>query len=186
MLGSDAVIAHTQKWLSRVVIGHGLCPFAKAEFDAGRIDYAVITAQGLESLIEPVLTACDALNTDKTIATSLLIYPVAFLDFGDYLDALDLAERLLTDQGYDGIYQLASFHPRYVFDGAAAEDASHYTNRSPYPMFHILREASVAAALEAYPNPEAIPARNIELTRRLGVNVMRDLLLACSQNEGHT
>jgi len=119
------------------VIGHGLCPFAKTEFDAGRIDYAVITAEGLENLIEPVLTACDALNTDKTIATSLLIYPGAFLDFEDYLDALDLAERLLTDQGYDGIYQLASFHPRYVFDGAAAEDASHYTNRSPYPMFHI-------------------------------------------------
>ena len=178
-MNRETVITQTQNWISRAVIGHGLCPFAKAEFDAGRIHYAVITDDDLQNQLECVLAAFDALDANKAIETSLLIFPRALSDFSDYLDALTLAVQLLEDQGYGGIYQLASFHPQYIFEGAAPDDASHYTNRSPYPMLHILREASVAAALDTYPKPETIPARNIALTRRLGADAMRDLLAAC-------
>lgn len=179
IIGRDAVMTHTQNWLSRVVIEHKLCPFAKAEFDAGRIHYAVITAADLQSQLEHVLAACDALSADESLETSLLIFPSALLDFGDYLDVLALSEQLLEDQGYGGIFQLASFHPHYIFEGPAPDDASHYTNRSPYPVLHILREASVAAALARYPKPETIPARNIALMRRLGARAMQDLLASC-------
>ena len=86
---------------------------------------------------------------------------------------------MLKDLGYEGVYQLASFHPHYQFDGTAADAPSNYTNRSPYPMLHILREASVEIALENYPNPETIPERNIQVTQALGLKVMQDLLARC-------
>ena len=173
------VIAQTKKWLSTIVIGHGLCPFAKSEFDNDRIHYAVIDEQNLEGQMAVLLAECTALDKDESRETSLLIFPSAFVDFEDYLDGLALANDLLKDQGYEGIYQLASFHPHYLFEGAAEDDAANYTNRSPYPIFHILREANLEAALKSYPNPEQIPPRNIELTRRLGLEVMRASLASC-------
>ena len=173
------VIGQTKKWLSAIVIGHGLCPFAKSEFDNNRIHYAVIKEQSLESQMAALLAECTALDKDETRETSLLIFPSAFSDFEDYLNGLALANDLLKDQGYEGIYQLASFHPHYLFEGAAEDDAANYTNRSPYPVFHILREASLEAALKSYSNPEQIPERNIELTRRLGLEVMRASLASC-------
>ena len=175
------VIAQTKKWLSTIVIGYGLCPFAKSEFDNNRIHYAVIEEPTLEGQMAAFLAECAALDKDETRETSLLIFLNAFADFEDYLDGLALANNLLKDQGYEGIYQLASFHPDYIFEGAAQDDAANYTNRSPYPIFHILREASLEAALENYLNPEQIPERNIELTRRLGLEVMRVGLASCSE-----
>jgi len=86
---------------------------------------------------------------------------------------------LLKEQGYEGIYQLASFHPEYRFEGVELNDPANYTNRSPYPMIHILREASVEQALEKYPNPEKIPERNIQLIQGLGFGVMKELLAEC-------
>lgn len=176
---ASAVIAQTKKWLSNIVIGHGLCPFAKSEFDNNRIHYVVIEEVGLEEQMAALLAECEALDKDETLETSLLIFPNAFVDFEDYLDALALANDLLKDQGYEGIYQLASFHPDYLFENAAEDDAANYTNRSPYPIFHILREASLEAALKSYPNPEQIPERNIELTRRLGLEAMKAALAGC-------
>ena len=173
------VIAQTKKWLSTIVIGHGLCPFAKSEFDNNRIHYAVIDEQNLEGRMAALLAECAALDKDKARETSLLIFPSAFSDFEDYLDGLALANAVLKDAGYEGIYQLASFHPHYLFEGAAEDDAANYTNRSPYPMLHILREASLEAALKRNPNPEQIPESNIELTRRLGLEVMKVSLAAC-------
>jgi len=108
-----------------------------------------------------------------------LIYAGAFADFDDYLDFLGLAEALLSDQGYEGIYQLASFHPDYSFEEAALDDAANYTNRSPYPMLHLLRESSLEQAIAHYPDPENIPERNIALTRELGLTKMKTLLAAC-------
>lgn len=181
MVKPDAVIAHTQNWLKRLVIDYGLCPFAKREFDAGSIDYVVAETQELQEQLGYVLSAFEALDVKGAFETSLLIFPRGLADFSDYLELLDIAQALLKDQGYEGVYQLASFHPRYQFEGAAPDDASHFTNRSPYPMLHILREASVEAALKSYPNPEAIPQRNVKLMKKLGVAALQGLLNACRE-----
>ena len=176
MLESGTVITQTKKWLSSIVIGHGLCPFAKKEFDNDRIHYVVIEQVDLEGQMATLLAECAALDKDESFETSLLIFRDAFSDFEDYLDMLEFATVLLKDRGYEGTYQLASFHPYYCFEGVSADDPANYTNRSPYPMLHILREASVEQAVKNYPNPAQIPERNIELTRRLGLEAMKDLL----------
>lgn len=180
MADKKTVIRHTKKWLSTVVIAHGLCPFAKQEFDNGRIHYAVIETESLEAQLEQLVLECQALDNDPARETSLLIFPRALSDFQDYLDLLELATALLKAQDYEGIYQLASFHPNYRFEGAGPDDPANYTNRSPYPMLHILQEASVEQALRGYPNPEKIPQRNIERMQALGLNFMHELLDDCS------
>jgi len=178
---TKTIISQTKTWLSTVVIEHGLCPFARREFDAGSIYYAVIETDDLESQLEEVLAHCAALDADPARETSLLIFP-ALGNFDDYLNLLDMAAALIKTQGHAGVYQIASFHPDYVFEDVAPDDPSHYTNRSPYPMLHILREASVEAALQSYPNPETIPKRNIAHTRDLGLEMMQRLLTDCLKN----
>ena len=181
MSSATAVIDHTKKWLSTVVIGHGFCPFAKREFDLDRIHYAVIEAAGLEAQLEQLILHCAALDQDEARETSLLIFPNTLSDFSEYLDLLDIAAELLKVQGYEGTYQLASFHPHYIFADVPKGDPSHYTNRSPYPMLHILREASLEAALKTYPDPENIPQRNIERAQSLGREALQNLLNACTE-----
>lgn len=179
MTEQHAAISHTQKWLSSVVIAHNLCPFAKREFETGRIHYRVIETAETESQLEQLLRQCAVLDSNLEIETSLIIFPSALQDFEDYLDLLETATALLNDHGYEGIYQLASFHPDYRFDGAAPNAPSNYTNRSPYPMLHILREASLEAALKTYAHPENIPKRNIEHADKLGLTAMQALHAAC-------
>ncbi|MGB0906652.1 MAG: DUF1415 domain-containing protein [Maricaulaceae bacterium] len=174
-----ALINQTKKWLSSVIIAQGLCPFARREFDGETIHYEVIETAETSAQLECVLAQCEALDADKSRETSLLIFPNGLDDFEDYLDLLEIANALLAAEGYEGIYQLASFHPDYRFEGAPEDDACHYTNRSPYPMLHILREVSVEQAIKTHPNPEKIPERNITLTRELGLKAMQDLLAAC-------
>lgn len=180
MLDDALFINPVKKWLETIIIGHTLCPFAKREFETERIHYRVIEADDLQSQLQHVIAECLVLDNAPKIETSLLIFPNGLSNFEAYLDALSLANALLEAQGYSGIYQLASFHPTYIFDGVPADDASHYTNRSPYPLIHILREASVERVLKTYPNPENIPERNIEKTRALGLDFMKALLAACS------
>lgn len=179
MPNPSTVIDQTKKWLSTVVIEHTLCPFAKREFDTDRIHYDVIAATEIQVQLEHIIMHCAALDQDPTIETSLLIFPTTLYSFEDYLEMFDIAKALLKAQKYEGIYQLASFHPDYCFEGLPTNDPSHYTNRSPYPMVHILREASLEAALKNYPNPEKIPERNIELTQAIGLTVMQKLLAEC-------
>ena len=179
MPDADTIINQTKKWLSNVIIAHTLCPFAKREYDNNRIHYAVIETTDLQGQLEQIIMQCAALDNDAERETSLLIFPLALTDFEDYLDMLETATALLERQGYEGIYQLASFHPHYRFANTPHDDASNYTNRSPYPMLHILREASIEAALKKFPNPENIPDRNIKLTTELGLNVMKALLVDC-------
>ena len=179
MIDNTTLINQTQKWLSNVIIKHTLCPFAKREHDNGRIHYDVIKTADMRSQLDHILTQCSALDTDANRETSLLIFPLGLSEFEDYLDMLDIAAALLKTQGYEGVYQLASFHPGYCFAGASGDDPSNYTNRSPYPMVHILRESSVEAALKNYPNPEKIPERNIQLTKDLGLKVMQASLDEC-------
>lgn len=179
MPDNNTLINQTKKWLSSVIIDQNLCPFAKREYDNDRIHYAVIETTDTHSQLEQILVQCSALNNDAKRETSLLIFPAALSDFEDFLDVLEIANTLLVEQGYEGIYQLASFHPDYRFDGAGPNEASNYTNRSPYPMLHILREASVETAIKNYPHPEKIPDRNIQVTTDLGLKIMQDLLAEC-------
>ncbi len=173
------LITATQTWLKTIIIDYSLCPFAKRELDRGSIYFSVNHETDIERCLLDLLSEFERLNTDDSIETSLLIYAEAFKDFDDYLDFLELAEAVLSDQDYEGIYQLASFHPDYRFEGAPKDDPANYTNRSPYPMIHVLRETSLEKAIDSYPNPEQIPERNIALMRELGFAKVQTLLKAC-------
>lgn len=175
------IIEQTRCWLEQTVIGLELCPFASHPFRHERIRYAVCRHNTLQACMMQLINECILLDNDPDIETTLLIFHRMFSHFDDYLDGLELAQQLLVQQGYEGRYQLASFHPHYRFEGAATEDAANYTNRSPWPMLHLLRETSVAHALRHSPQPEAIPQRNIACTRKLGLAHMRKLLDACNK-----
>jgi hypothetical protein len=119
------------------------------------------------------------LDQSDDIETTLIIFPDSFAGFEDYLDLVELAEELASDQDYDGIYQVASFHPDYCFADAPQDDPANYTNRSIYPMLHLLREESLTKALENFPDPEGIPDRNIDFAREKGLKYMQLLRAAC-------
>lgn len=181
----DPVEHATRAWLESVVIGLDLCPFAAKPFRQNSIRFSVCRTTDIACGLEHLIEECRHLDTTPGISTSLLIYSQFLYEFDDYLDFLALAEALLSDQGYDGIFQLASFHPLYCFDGSDSDDPANYTNRSPYPMLHLLREDSIAAAVDRHPNPESIPKRNIALTRSLG-NAQLQALIASCVNTSHT
>jgi uncharacterized protein len=172
-------IEATQAWLKTIVIEYNICPFAKRELERGSICFCVSHDTEIESCLLNLMLECDRLDTDLSIETTLLIYRNAFTAFDDYLDFLELAETLLIEQGYEGVYQLASFHPEYCFEGGEQDDPANYTNRSPYPMLHLLRETSIERAVSAQAHAEKIPQRNINLTRELGFAKMQGLLAAC-------
>lgn len=186
MASNEALINQTKAWLTSVIIEHNICPFADREVKRDSIRYSVQQDPDLELCLQQLIMECRILDMDKDVETSLLIYKNVFNEFDSYLSFVDLANALLVDQGYQGVYQLASFHPNYCFADAEQNDAANYTNRSPYPMLHIIREASLEKALENYPEPESIPERNIELTRRLGLKQMQALLQACYDIDKNT
>lgn len=165
----DEVLASTKEWLEKTVIGLNLCPFAKAVHAAGQIRYVVSRAASMEMLLDEfseeliVLQETDPAKTD----TTLIIHPRVLTDFYDYNDFLTVAEAAVQKLGLYGKIQIAGFHPQYQFAETTPDDPSNRTNRSPYPMLHLLREDSVERAIESYPDAEDIPARNIETMRRL-------------------
>jgi hypothetical protein len=171
--------AITQAWLKSVIIEYSICPFAKRELERGSIYFSVNHDTVIEQCLLHLMDECDRLDTEPGIETTLLIYTGAFAKFDDYLDFIEIAESLLTEQGYEGTYQLASFHPDYCFQGSDPDDAANFTNRSPYPMLHLLRESSIEQAVANHPDPENIPQHNIELARKLGLAKMQTLLAAC-------
>ncbi len=195
MNSSAKIIEQTQCWISHFIIQHNICPFAKRAFDdndSGGIHYEVVISNKIENQLQELIYSCEQLDRENdldssdsdngnSIETSLLILPNGLSDFDDYLDFLELANDLMHQQGYEGVYQLASFHPDYSFDGVDADDASNYTNRSPYPMLHLIREESLEKVLSQYPNPENIPARNIEYTREKGEEALKLLLQRCKK-----
>ncbi|MDO9213549.1 MAG: DUF1415 domain-containing protein [Methylococcales bacterium] len=179
MNSEQSFINATQTWLSSIIIAHNICPFAKREQERGSIRFSVVQDYDTEACLLNLLQECARLDSDNAIETTLLIYPNAFKSFDDYLDFVAVAEDLLIDQGYEGVYQLASFHPDYYFEGAKLDDPENYTNRSPYPMLHLLRETSIDRAVSSYPDVDNIPQRNIELMRHLGLDKLKTLLAAC-------
>ena len=179
MASDEAVVEQTRTWIRTVVVGSNFCPFAANELARNSIHYGVCRDTRLEDCLAVLIDECLRLDNHDQVETSLLAYPDAFNDFETYLGFVELAEDLLIEQGYEGIYQLASFHPDYRFADAAEDDPANYTNRSPYPMLHLLREASVELALENYSQAERIPQRNIETARSMGLEEMQQLLGAC-------
>lgn len=176
-LTDQDIIRQTKKWVVDVVIGLNFCPFAAKPYHAGRIRYKVLRAPGLRPLLEACMEEARLLDQNQEIETTLLILPP--VDFEGFLDNLELCEALLCDQGYEGVYQLASFHPAYQFDGTGEEDPGNFTNRSPYPMLHFLRESSISHAVDTYPEVNEIPGRNRKRAREMGVQSMATLRQAC-------
>ena len=175
----QAIISQTKKWVDTVIVRLNICPFAKAEVQAQRIDYHVEQANDSDVYLQHLMQKMQHLDADSDIATTLVIFADAQLDFYQYLDLVAKSEILLAEQGYEGIYQIASFHPDYCFGGSDDGDASNYTNRAPYPIIHLIREDDITKALQDFLRPEQIPERNIEFTQRKGVDYMHKLLTAC-------
>ncbi|MBX2934428.1 MAG: DUF1415 domain-containing protein [Ferruginibacter sp.] len=179
MPSTAKVIEQTQNWIRDVVIACNFCPFAANVVKKKTIFYRVENSISMQTCLMALDEEVKRLDNDESIETTLLILTNATKNFDDYLDLFSTAEEFLKQEGYEGIYQLASFHPLYCFAGASEDDAANYTNRSPYPMLHLLRESSIDAALLNYKNPEAIPQRNIDFARQKGLLYMQMLREAC-------
>lgn len=166
----DAIVAATQKWLEQAVIGLNLCPFAKAVHIKNQIRYVVSDATTPEALLELLMDELQLLSdTDPAqVDTTLIIHPSVLQDFEDYNEFLDVADAALEDMQLDGELQVASFHPDYQFADTDKNDIGNYTNRSPYPTLHLLREDSIDRAVEAFPEAEEIFEKNIDTLEKLG------------------
>ncbi len=160
----------TRLWVDAMVIGQNLCPFASPERSRGSIRYVTVEdgnlAEALGGFLRELLFLQQ--NSEEEASTSLVIFPKGFDDFETFLDLLDAAEDALVQAGVEGLFQLASFHPDYQFDGLAREDITNWTNRSPFPVLHIIREGQMGRVLDSYKSPEEIPARNMALMEKLG------------------
>jgi len=173
---SDQIIFQTKQWINSFIIKYNICPFARSAFIQEQIYYAVIDSNSIEDCLYAVFTECQRLDKQKDIETTFLIFPDYFDHFDEFLNFLALSEELLKLHCYEGIYQLASFHPDYCFEDATKQDPANYTNKSPYPMIHLIREASVSKAISSFPHPELIPQNNIDLTRKLGTVKLQKIL----------
>lgn len=167
----DIPVRDTRRWLERAVIGLNLCPFAKAVHAKGLVHYAVSAGTTPDEVLADVVRELDALAiADPQVReTTLLIVPNCLHDFLEFNDFLGRAERALRKRKLEGVIQLASFHPRFQFEGTQEDDITNFTNRAPYPVIHLLREASIDRAVEAFPHPESIYEANMETMRRIGL-----------------
>jgi len=167
---AEEVVRATRHWLEKAVLGLDLCPFAKPVYAGDLIRYAVSSAETPEALLADLVGELEALAVadPAEIETTLLIHPEVFADFLAYNDFLGVAEEAVADLGLEGVLQVASFHPRYQFAGTGPDDIENYTNRSPFPVLHLLREESVERAVAAYPDTAQIYEKNIETLRQLG------------------
>lgn len=156
-------------------MGCNFCPFAAKAVSEHSVRYEVLASVELIDCLGKLIIEFDHLNTNVKTETSFIILPKGYEDFTDYLSLVDKAETLLAREGYEGEYQIASFHPNYCFEGALKDDPANYTNRSPYPMLQILREESITKALEHYSQPEKIPENNIDFARQKGTLFMQKL-----------
>ena len=168
----------TRRWVERVVIGLNLCPFAKAVQAKGQVRYVLSRARDIDALRADLVAECEHLrDTPAAITdTTLLVHPWVLTDFLDYNDFLDVADSALVELDLDGVLQVASFHPDYRFAGSAPDDIENHTNRSPFPMQHLLREESIDRAIEAYPASDTIIERNHATMQRVGSDGLRRLM----------
>lgn len=175
----DLIVAQTQKWIMDVVVGLNFCPFAAREMKLNKVRYVVMANPEPEITMHALLEECERLDMDEETETTLLLLPMGYDDFEDFLDLAAYAEDIIEQNDYEGVYQVASFHPKYIFADAEVNDPANYTNRSPYPMLHLLRESSIDRAIEKYQNHEEIPEKNIQTAREKGLAYMQALRDAC-------
>ncbi len=166
----QTIIEHTRQWLEKAVIGLNLCPFAKAPYIKNRVRIVVSHAKHTDGFLEDLdreLLYLASVPTEE-VETSLLIHPDLYDDFLKFNDILDFAEQAVLDNDLEGIIQIAPFHPQFQFAGTEPNDISNYTNRSPYPTLHLIREESISKAVEAIPDAAQIFERNIRVLEEMG------------------
>jgi uncharacterized protein len=173
----DIAIADTVRWLERAVIGLNLCPFAKGPHIKGQIHFAVSEAKGLEGLRDELIEELKALQAlpAQERETTLLIVPHLLRDFLDFNDFLDEADGVLQELDMEGEFQVASFHPDFQFADTEPDDITNFTNRSPYPTLHLIREASIDRAVEVFPEAETIFEANMATMEKLGLEGWKKL-----------
>ena len=177
----NAVLA-TKAWLDEIIIGLNICPFAKKEFVNNTIHYHLSSCDQVKPALFELIEQCQYLQSHDELETTLIVYENGFRSFERYLDLVDYANDLLIDSGFEGTFQLASMHPEYCFSDEDFDDASNFTNRSPFPVIHIIREASMARVLSVYKDPEKIPENNIALAQQKGASFFKDVLQRIHQN----
>ncbi|OKY27801.1 MULTISPECIES: DUF1415 domain-containing protein [Thalassotalea] len=175
-LTPEEAVKATRLWLEKIVVALNFCPFAKKELINETIEYHVCESRRFTPALEAFILQVEKLVKLPEVETTLVIFNQGFNDFEDFLALVDYANDLLNDCGYEGIFQIATFHPDYTFEGEEPSNASHYTNRSPLPILHILREASMEKALKSYKQPELIPEENITLANNKGTQYFKAVL----------
>jgi len=183
-LPEDEIAGAVRNWVESFVIDMNLCPFAKPELVNNRVRFAVTEAISEAQLLAALQTELELLDNNPLVETTLLIHAQLLQDLSDYNQFLDHADRLLQQMNLEGVYQIASFHPDYRFDGTDAEDAANYTNRSPYPLLHIIREASLERAIANFARVDQIPRRNIAHMNKLGQTRLAGLWQTCFSATG--
>ncbi|MCB0686202.1 MAG: DUF1415 domain-containing protein [Saprospiraceae bacterium] len=168
-----------RNWVETVVIGLNLCPFAKKPLVKNSVRFIVSEADSEEKLLVDLWKEIEHIRDHPEMETTLLIHPMVLSDFSAFNDFLQLTDELLRQMDLEGVFQIASFHPDYQFEGTKSEDVENYTNRSPYPILHILREESLDIAIDKYPDTDQIPPRNIKLMREMGTEKINELLRKC-------
>lgn len=174
-LQAAVIIESTKNWIRDIVIGLNFCPFARKPFKDELILYKVEDTSDEAAALESFINTCHFLEDNPAIETALLILPNGFSDFDEYLDLVDLSEKLLKAEGYEGVYQVASFHPDYLFAGSDEDDPANYTNRSPFPMLHLLREDLLEIAIDKHANVHDIPSQNIAKAQSLGLEYFKKI-----------
>ena len=178
----EGVTKQVKLWLETIVVGLNLCPFAKRELVKDRIRFFVSAATNEEILLSELEAELERLDRDTSIETTLIIHPQVLADFFDYQQFLIWAGQVLKRMGFRGVFQIASFHPDYQFLNSLKQAPGNYTNRSPYPMLHLLREDSLANAIANYPDTRKIPERNIAHLESLGHEQLHALFSTVGQH----
>jgi hypothetical protein len=179
LLSDELVTTQTMKWVKDFIVALNVCPFASREVERESVRCMVLRSKKMDVALEELMLEVQWLDEHPETETTLLIFPTMFHDFHRYLDFVEAAENVMFDQGCEGVYQLATFHPNYCFSGTEPDDVSNYTNRSPYPMLHLLREASMDKAIEFYGDTSQIPNQNIEKMEVLGKSKLDDMFAVC-------
>lgn len=176
-MNTEDVVAAMRDWLEKAVIGLNLCPFAKAVYVKEQVRYVVSEAKHLDGFLEDIDREIDLLAAadPQQIDTTLIMHPTLLEDFLDFNDFLDIVDEAVTEHGQEGVIQVAAFHPRWQFADTEPDDIGNYTNRAPFPTIHLLREASVERAVEAFPEAETIYERNIATLEKIGLEGWRAL-----------
>lgn len=186
-MDSSIVIDASSRWVEALVVRHGLCPFASRVLNNDSLRSVVSEATTNDSLVDDLIEELLHLNhhSPDELETTLLIHPYVLTDFQEYNEFLDVVDAIIDEAGLHGVLQVASFHPDYKFADSDDDDAANYTNRSPFPMLHLLREASIDEAVRVWTakghNMEDIPLTNVETLRRMGTSLLEKQLLACKE-----